>query len=431
MAEGDSRASLAARLAAAFVGVAVIAVATLALVMLVTTRTETRRLSDQDRAGAARRAAAALARAYAAAGSWDAADTAPAGAVAARDEAVLVVRDGQGAVVIGPGRGRGGGLRAGSHASRVTAPVTVAGRRVGTAELRFPTGLGAAEQRLRDSLADAVLVGSAIAVAIALLAAGLVWRRLSAPLRRLTGAARRLRSGELGARAGGAQAPGELGELAAAFDAMAATLEREDEARRRLVADLSHEVRTPLTILRGNLEELIDGIEAPTPARLASLHEEVLRLESLVEQLDALRRAGAPVLAMDSTSVDLAELTATQLEALSPQFAAKGVQMHTELATARLRGDRAKLGQVIANLLSNALKFAPGDGRVDVAVGAVNGIVQLEVSDDGPGDPRRRARARVRPLLARQRIGAGRRPRHRARRRRRDRESARGQRRGR
>ena len=387
MAEGRTRASLATRLAAAFVAVAVIAVATLALVMLVTTRSETRRISDQDRNTLATRAAAALARAYDAAGSWSTADTSQAVALAERDQAVLVVRDADGTVVAGAGRGPGAGLRGGSHPSRVTAAVSAAGRRVGTAELRFPTSLGAAEQRMRDALAGAVLLGSAIAVAIALLAAGLVWGRLSAPLRRLTAAARRLRSGDLGARAGDSQAPGELGELADAFDSMAASLEREDEARRRLVTDLSHEVRTPLTILRGNLEELIDGIEQPTPARLGSLHEEVLRLESLVEQLDALRRAGAPVLAIDCAPFDLAQLTAAEVEAFNPRFAAKGLRVHTQLETARLRGDRAKLGQVVANLLSNALKFAPEGGSVDVAVGARNGTVELDVSDDGPGIP--------------------------------------------
>jgi two-component system sensor histidine kinase BaeS len=380
------RASLASRLAAAFVAVAVIAVATLALVTLLTTRSETSRLSDQQRATVAQRAAAALAQAYAAAGSWDGADTTAAVSAAARDEAVLVVLDADGNVILAPGRGRSGGPHAGG-AARVSAPVMSAGRRVGTAQLRFPGGLGVAEQRLRDALSGAVLVGSAIAVAIALLAAVLVWRRLATPLRRLTDAARGLRAGDLSTRAGESRAPGELGELAAAFDAMAGTLEREDEARRRLVADLSHEVRTPLAVLRGNLEELVDGIEEPTPARLASLHEEVLRLESLVEQLDVLRRAGAPVLEMDAAELDLAEIAAAQLEALKPQFAAKGLHVHSRLATARTRGDRAKLGQVIANLLSNALKFAPENGHVDVTVGEKDGAVRLQVSDDGPGVP--------------------------------------------
>ena len=191
---------------------------------------------------------------------------------------------------------------------------------MGTAELRFPTALSAGQQRLRDHLVTATLVGSLVAVAIALAAAALVGRRVTAPLRRVTATARRLRSGELDARAGEARAPAELGELARAFDAMADSLEREDAARRELVSDLSHEVRTPLTVLRGNLEELIDGIAEPTPARLGSLHEEVLRLDALVEQLDALRRAGAPIVSERLEPVDLAALAAAEVEGHATGF---------------------------------------------------------------------------------------------------------------
>jgi two-component system sensor histidine kinase BaeS len=391
MADAARRPSLAARLAAAFVAVAVIGVATLAVVMLITTRSETRRISDRDRAAAARQAAQLLAGAYARAGAWGAADTSRAVALASRNDAVLVVRDAAGAVVVAPdggrGRGPGAGPRAAGHRAVATAPVTVAGRRVGTAQLRFPTSLTVAEQRLRDHLAAATLVGSLIAVTIALLAAAVVGRRVTAPLRRITAAARRLRRGELDARTRDARAPGELGELARAFDDMADTLEHEASARRQVVADLSHEVRTPLAVLRGNLEELIDGIEQPTPARLGSLHEEVVRLESLVEQLDALRRAGAPTITARLEPVDLAALAACEVEALTTKFAAKGINVETRLQRACVRGDRAKLGQVISNLLANALKFAPEHGRVEITVTAGGGAARLTVSDDGRGIP--------------------------------------------
>lgn len=385
MSDARVQTSLATRLAVAFVAVAVVAVATLAVVMLLTTRSETRRTSERDRAQAAQRAAGALARAYRVAGSWAGADTSEAVGLAAREGAVLVVRGATGAAVISPGRGPGAGRRTGAHRSVATAPVVVTGRRVGTVELRFPTALTAAEQRLRDKLAGAALIGSLVAVAIALLVAGLVWRRLALPLRRLTGAARRLRAGDLGARAEDAHAPGELGELAEAFDGMAAGLEDEEEARRRLVTDLSHEVRTPLTVLRGNLEALIDGVEQPTPERLGSLHEEVLRLESLVEQLDALRRAGVPMVTLHLAPLDLAEVAAAEVAALAPQFAAKDLRVSTTLTAGPVRGDRAKLGQVVSNLLSNALKFAPEHGHVEIAVRVGDDAVDLEVDDDGPG----------------------------------------------
>lgn len=389
MAEQSGRGSLRLRLAVAFVAVALTAVVALALVVILQSRSETQRASDADRRQAARQVAAVLARAYGERGSWSGARFDQATALAAREDAVLIVRDGQGQLVLGPsaGQGQGRGLGAGRHAAAVSAAVTDGGRRVGTAELRFPGTLARSEQKLRSALWRALLLGSAIAIAIALLVAALVTQRIAGPLRRLTSAARRLRSGDLSARAEQADMPGELGELAHAFDAMADALERESGARTRIVADLSHEVRTPMTILRGNLEELIDGIEPPTTERLASLHEEVLRLDGLIEQLDVLGRAGSPVRALDCAPVDLAELTAAALEALASQFAAKRLTAHADLAPVTVNGDRVKLGQVVANLLSNALKFTPEGGTIDVtiATGAAPDVALLAVADDGPG----------------------------------------------
>ena len=293
--------------------------------------------------------------------------------------------------------------------------MTDGARRVGTAEsCAFPGPSRATLSSSRSALWRALLLGSAIAIAIALLVTALVTQRIAGPLRRLTSAARRLRAGDLGARAEQADMPGELGELAHAFDGMADALEREADARTRIVADLSHEVRTPMTILRGNLEELIDGIEPPTTERLASLHEEVLRLDGLIEQLDVLGRAGSPVRALDCAPVDLSELTAAALEALGSQFAAKRLAAHAELAPVTVQGDRVKLGQVVSNLLSNALKFTPEGGTIDVTVAAGTADVAT------PRGRRRRlrratrgSRAGLRALLARNHRRRRRRPRHR------------------
>ncbi len=388
MADRPARGSLQTRLALAFCAVAVVSVAVLAVVVAIESRSETQRVSDADRRGTAGEVAVALARAYREHDSWAGARVDDAAAIAAREDAVLIVRDAGGDVVVGPAGGAGRGQGAGRHASILNVPVEDTGRRVGTAELRFRGGLARDEQRLRDALRDAVLAGSAVSVVVALLIAAAVSARIVRPLRRLTTTARRLRAGDLGARAQQSGVPGELGELARAFDAMAEAQEREARARTQIVADLSHEVRTPMTILRGNLEELIDGIEEPTPERLASLHEEVLRLDGLVEQLDTLGRAGAAVREPDREPVDLAELTAAALEALTPQLAAKRLAVRRDLTPIVARGDRVKLGQVVANLLSNALKFAPERGSIEVTVAPLaSDEVALVVADDGPGMP--------------------------------------------
>jgi two-component system, OmpR family, sensor histidine kinase BaeS len=387
MPERRQAASLWVRLAVAFVLVAIVAVGAVAAVILLATRSETTRLSEQSRRQTLEQVTRELAREYEAAGSWSDVQPSAALALAGGSDALMIVTDARGQTVIDARPGQGAGRGAHNRAPSLSASIEVGGRRVGTVELRFRGTLAASEQRLREKLGGAALLGSLIALGLALVVAGFVARRIGAPVTRLTRAARRLQGGDLSSRVDDPRAPGELGELGHAFDVMADTLEREERARRRLVADLSHEVRTPLAILRGNLEELVDGVETPTADRLASLHEEVLRLGALVEQLDALASADAPALRLDHAPVDLAVLVGRELDALKPQLAAKALTVERSLAPVTVIGDRAKLGQVVANLLSNALKFSPQGGSIEVRVGRSGSRARLEVSDSGPGIP--------------------------------------------
>ncbi len=387
MAEAHGRGSLRARLALAFIAVAIAAVAARAVVMVLTTQSETSRLSAGDRARTATEVTRALADAYRQSRSWHGADFTAAEAVASDADAVLVVRAGDGSVVLGPPGMTGGARGIASGPVTVTEAVEVAGRQVGTAELRFRRSLTHSQSVLRDKLSNAVVLGSAIAVGVALIGAAVVSRAITIPLRRLAGAARRLQAGDLAARAGVAGAPGELGQLSGAFDGMAETLEREREARRRLISDLAHEIRTPVAVLQGNLEELVDAIAEPTPERLGSLHEEALRLGALIEDLDALARADAPVTVIDRVPVDLRELARAQIEALRPHLDAKALTIEPRLDPVTVRGDRARLGQVLANLLGNAMKFTPEGGRIIVRVDSADGLGRISVADSGPGIP--------------------------------------------
>lgn len=260
----------------------------------------------------------------------------------------------------------------------------VDGRRVGTVTLRFATEASGGGQELGAALRRTVLAGSALAALLALLVAAVISRRLTRPLVALTRAARAMGGGERGARAGPG-GPGELGELAQAFDAMAEAVEREDRLRRTLVADVAHELRTPLSIVRGYSEQLADGLAEPEPELLRSLHDEVLRLTHLLEDLSDLASAEAAGLRLERQPVDLADVAAEHVKNLTAQARDAGVALSAQLTPAWVAGDRLRLGQVLDNLLTNALKFTPPGGRVAVTLERSDDEARLTVADTGMG----------------------------------------------
>lgn len=259
---------------------------------------------------------------------------------------------------------------------------------VGVATLRFVT-----RERpdpvtvLRDAVTRNLLLAGAIATLLGLAVTAWVSPRLTRPLRALAVAVDRIAGGDREARTQVPATVGELDVLARAVDRMAADLQREDHLRRALVADVAHEVRTPLTVLLGEVEALQDGVVAADPERLASLHEEVLRLATLVEDLDAIAAAEAAGRSLEHELVDLAEVAATALHGLEARATEAEIELETRLTSAPVLGDQRRLEQVVRNLLTNAIKFSPPGGRVVVQVSASDDEAALTVIDDGPGIP--------------------------------------------
>jgi two-component system sensor histidine kinase BaeS len=251
--------------------------------------------------------------------------------------------------------------------------------------LRFPLRTPAAEGRVRRAVGRTVIWGGALAALLAAAIGVVVARRITRPLRRLTGAARSLAAGDRSARGGAASEPGELGELGRAFDSMAETIEREDRLRRAFAADVAHELRTPLAIVQGELEALVDGVERPTPERLGSLHEETLRLARIVEDVETLAAAEGARFRLERQRIDLAEVASDAVAHLHAQADGAGLDLAAELESVSVEADRARLEQVARNLLGNALKFTPAGGSVIVSVTAASGDACLIVEDTGPG----------------------------------------------
>jgi two-component system sensor histidine kinase BaeS len=379
---------LGTRLLVAFVVVALSSVVVLVGAALVGTARGLAASETEQRAQAAQLVAEQAATAYAVTGSWDGADLAAADAAAAQAGARLVVRDSSGAVVSG-GRGSGAGLGNGpgsgaGNGDAVTAPVEVDGVVVGTVRLGFGGSTAAASQQVAWTQ---ILVAALAALAIAFVVAWFVARRLTRPLVSLAGVARSFAAGDRSARAttDDLAAPGEIGDLARAFDAAADDVARAESSRREMAADLAHELRTPLAALQAGLEELRDGLVEPDTARLAALHEQSRRLGRVVDDLAALSAAENAALSLHRRVLDLGELTVEAVGVVRPAADAAEVRLHADVSTVLVLADPDRLHQVVGNLLGNAVRYCrPGDD-VTATVRRDGPDAVLDVRDTGPG----------------------------------------------
>jgi two-component system, OmpR family, sensor histidine kinase BaeS len=249
------------------------------------------------------------------------------------------------------------------------------GRRVATAYFLPKPG---PPQRLlfAGAVRRTLLLVTAAAALVALALTAAMLRRLFRPVEALTEAARAIARGERGPRIPAAGRD-EVGELAAAFNGMSEALERNEEARRRMVSDVAHELRTPLTNIRCAVEAAQDGI---APADLASIAEDVGALSRLVDDLQQLSLSDAGQLRLELENVVLADAVAAAVDGMRAQARDLALVVNVD-PTLRVRADRARLGQILRNLLGNAIRFA----RTTVRIEARNGAVA--VIDDGPGFP--------------------------------------------
>jgi signal transduction histidine kinase len=227
-----------------------------------------------------------------------------------------------------------------------------------------------------------------ITVALVLLTAQILGNGMTRPLREMTAAALAMARGDYSRRIR-ATSRDEVGQLAAAFNQMAADLDAADQQRRELIANVSHELRTPIAALQAVLENLVDGVSAPDPATLSTALSQTQRLGSLVSELLDLSRLDAGVVALELEDVSVAELVAeTVAEAeVSARVGGREVGFVVDVRPpgATVRADRARLHQVLANLLDNAVRHGPPGGTVSVLARRVGEQMEIDVRDEGPG----------------------------------------------
>ncbi len=267
-------------------------------------------------------------------------------------------------------------------------PVEADGQVVGTLvpEPRAPRA-GVLEQGFLRAVTRGLFIAAWLAALAGVILAILLLRQFAVPMKRLDQAAREIARGDLGKRVK-VTSHDELGHLAESFNAMAESLEKAETTKRQMIADVAHELRTPITIVRAGLEGLRDGVLTPTTDNFAALHDKVLLTTRLVADLQELALADAGALSLHLEDCDLVPILGRIRSTIGAQLEDDRVRLaiETPVDAPAVRADPQRVEQVLLNLLSNASRYTPADGTIRISLEREGPErVKVSVCDTGPG----------------------------------------------
>ena len=319
---------------------------------------------------------------------------------------VVVDQDGQ---LVGDSRDRTDSLTSVTGQEPRPSPIVIDGRRVGSiligpggARPRFgparrgPRGIVPDDvearfeeprlSRFASAINRSLLLAGMAAGAGGILLVSLMSRRILASVRTLNSAAQRLGSGDLSQRVP-ARGRDEIGQLGDTFNAMADGLENAERQRRNMVADVAHELRSPLSNLQGYIEAVRDGLLEPDSATLDTIHEQVLYLSHLVEDLKLLAETESDDFRLDREPGSLVDVVRGTVEAFRPRAEAKGVAVSIDLPAEfpLVDLDKTRIAQVVGNLVENAIRHTPSGGNVTVSARLEDSRAVITVVDSGEG----------------------------------------------
>ena len=239
-------------------------------------------------------------------------------------------------------------------------------------------------ERVNRSLIVAGLVAGVVGIILVLLLS----RRILGSIGGLTAAARRLGSGDLSSRVH-VKGSDEIAELGHAFNAMADAVEDSERQRRSMVADVAHELRTPLSNIQGHIEAMQDGLLQPDAATLDTVHQQTLYLNRLVSDLRLLAETEAQELRLQLEYEPIADFAARVADSFRPRAEAQSVRLDTNLPDGLplLNLDRLRIEQAMGNLVDNAIRHTPPGGTVTISALRYDDGVRVVVADTGPGIP--------------------------------------------
>lgn len=244
----------------------------------------------------------------------------------------------------------------------------------------------------RSAVNEALTIAAFAAVISAIMVSIFVSRQVATPVQEMMVASRYIAAGHYDERV---NVPGnlskddldELSQLALSFNQMAEKLEKVESMRRQLIGDVSHELRTPLTAIKGSMEGLMDGVLPENDETYMGIYREADRLQRLVNDLQELSRVEAGAYELDLHPLDLLVVISAVVKRLELQFKEKGVLLEVDVPDdlPSIQADEDRIGQVLLNLVGNALQFTPSGGSVVVSAAQRNKEIKISVSDTGIG----------------------------------------------
>ncbi len=263
------------------------------------------------------------------------------------------------------------------------------GEIVGTVSISYygPYFLSEDDFRFLDSL-NKILVGIGVfSLIVSVLTGFLLAKRLSGPIYKTVGVTKKISDGDYGARIEEETSTKEVDALISSINLLAGTLERQENLRRQMTADVAHELRTPLTTVQTHIEALIEGVWEPTTERLQSCYDEMDRISNLVFDLENLAKVEGDNLRLEKTQVNLIELSNKMVGTFEAELKKKKLDVAVAGGCPDILADRDRMNQVLMNLISNAVKYTQEGGDIRITVSESENSVVLSIEDNGIGIP--------------------------------------------
>ncbi|NIS81055.1 MAG: HAMP domain-containing protein [Anaerolineales bacterium] len=246
----------------------------------------------------------------------------------------------------------------------------------------------------RTAVSEALFIAALVSILVAIIVSVLFSRRIVAPVEEMMAISQRIAEGHYDERVHipGKLQPAEMDELAnlaVNFNRMASKLDQIESMRRQLIADVAHELRTPLSAIKASMEGLIDGVLPEEIETYQQVHREADRMQRLVHDLQELSQVEAGVYDVEFQDVRIADLVEAARDRLERQFVEKGVDLEVDVPADMplIRADDNRIGQVLLNLLGNALQYTPPGGKVRISASQVGHEIVVKIRDSGIGIP--------------------------------------------